>query len=223
MPRKPKMPLVYSNEHDDLISAEALIVEGSTPLPDLQNAFLAYCKAEELDGSIGDDADFMESIGYKKVISENTCNYENNLDNYIVVRVFKHLSYKTDDPIYSTEKKIGGMPALVTTLSLCLDSDPRGAYDEPRFVVGNFDDGEYSVPIRKELSYYFAAKRKGDKKAALEATEINDGGEYDASFGSEPYYRMTQYFPKVERSAKGKITVTTESGAKLIARPTFSP
>jgi hypothetical protein len=217
------MPLVYSNGYEDLISAEALIVEGSTPLPDLQNSFLAYCKAEGLDGNIGDDADFMESIGYTKVISDNTYNYESDLDNYIVVRVFKHHNHKTSEPIFATDKKIAGMPALVTTLALCLASDPRGAYDEPRFVVGNFGDGEYSAPIRKSLSYEFTAKRKGDKKAEAEATEINNRGEYDASFGGEPYYRMTKDFPKVERNAKGKITVTTNSGAKLIAHPSFIP
>jgi len=215
-------PLISCDKYGCYINAERLIDEGSTPLPELQEQFEEFSASNPDSGTyFEDEEEFMTGLGYKSLARNNTYNSENDLDANVVWQVWGHPEYDGRDWIYAnSDTADDGLPLLVSTFAFN-HGDPRGGYTAPLFRTGEFSDGEYSIPADTVVGYYFSAKRKGDARAEAEAAELNDKGEYRVGFYPNPSYHLESDF-EVVRDPKGRIFVTTDSGAKLVAHPDYS-
>ena len=217
-------PLIYCDESGCYINAERLINEASTPLPELQEQLEKFSEAAgPYSNYFEDETEFMTSLGYKSLARDNTYNHETDLDANVVWQVWGHPEYdaRRNEWIYAnSDTAEDGLPLLVSTFAFNY-SDPRGGYTGPLFRTGEFHDGDYSFPADTVVGYYFAAKRKGDARAEAEAEELNSEGKYQNGYSSNPSYHLSEDL-KVVRDPKGRIFVTTDSGAKLIAHPDYS-
>jgi hypothetical protein len=219
-----KNTLIYCDKYGCYINAERLIDEGSTPLPELQEQFEEFSASNPDSGTyFEDEEEFMTGLGYKSLARDNTYNTENDLDANVVWQVWGHPEYderRNDWVSANSDIAEDGLPILVSTFAFN-HGDPRGGYTAPLFRTGEFSDGSYSICADTVVGYYFMAKRKGDARAEAEADELNEKGEYQAGYHSNPSYQLEKDF-KVVRDPKGRIFVTTDSGAKLIADPDYS-
>jgi hypothetical protein len=219
-----KNTLIYCDKYGCYINAERLIDEGSTPLPELQKQFKKFSASNPDSGTyFEDEEEFMTGLGYKSLGRDNTYNHETDLDANVVWQVWGHPEFdeRRNEWVYAnSDIAEDGLPLLVSTFAFN-HGDPRGGYTAPLFRTGEFGDGSYSICADTVVGYYFMAKNKGDARAEAEADELNEKGEYRAGYSSNPSYHLEENL-KVIRDPKGRIFVTTDSGAKLVAHPDYS-
>jgi hypothetical protein len=215
---KYREPLIYSDKYTDYINAERLIEDGSDPRPDLEEAFQEFSKNAPVNTTyFEDEAEFMESLGYRSLARDNTYNGETNLDANVLFQVWAHPEYSGRDWVFSEDSTgYDDLPLLVTTFFVGY-GDPRGGYNEPMFRVGKFSDGEYSVPVDRVIGYSVEAVTEDGEEFAA---EVNDEGRLEASYSSYPMGQVEKIFDTVERDEDGVMRATAQD-CEFILTPSY--